>query len=247
MTSFGVNTAPSNGVNQSFATIPLVNNRMALYTLSIRAPGNAKQAYVNYTFPLSPASLVKEVSSLTAFYDVAGSSTQLGVQRTVDSYGLTPAIFHIEGTTGWQYHATDGLTTTGIDSIIQLEQLLATYAGLNTTAASQNQPLYTLEFYDHFKNDYWQVEPFGKQEVKQAENRPLLAYYGFHFVGVVNLNAPPGSSNTTTLFGSDYNGKASTLGATVSGVASAQAASTPGAAAITAQAKSQFTKSGVTQ
>jgi hypothetical protein len=216
---------------QSFSTQPVLNTRLALYALSIRAPDGT--AYQTYTFPISPASLVKEYSALTNSFDVAGTPQQNGVQRVIDGYGLTPATFHLEGTTGWQLHSTDGFTATGIESILQLEQMLALYAQLNATAVASNQPLYTLEFFDYFKNDFWQIEPMGRQEFRQSRERPLIINYSLHWQGVVDLSAPSSPSSTTTLFDTNASSLNSTATAT-SNLETGYADNTPGAQAFQA-------------
>jgi hypothetical protein len=214
---------------QSFSTRPVLNTRLALYALSIRSPGGA--AYQTYTFPISPASLVKEYSALTNSFDVAGTPQQNGVQRTIDTYGITPVSYHLDGTTGWQQHSTDGFVATGIESILQLEQMLALYAQLNATAVAGNQPLYTLEFFDYFLNDFWQIEPMGRQEFRQSRERPLVVNYSLHWQGVRDLSAPAGPSSTTTLFDSSSSSVGTTAAAT-SFLETGYADNTPGAQAL---------------
>ncbi len=177
--------------SQSFKTQPLSNTRMALFALSIRSPKNSAQAYATYTFPISPAAVSKEYTSMTNIYDVQGSPTQSGVQRIVDIYGNSPVTFQIEGTTGWKFHQADGFQFSGVDSIAVLQDFLQTYAQLNQTQSNGNQPLYTLEFYDFFNSDFWQIEPIGRQEVRQSRDRPQILNYSFRFAGIVDLNNPP--------------------------------------------------------
>lgn len=216
---------------QSFSTRPVLNTRLALYALSIRSPGGA--AYQTYTFPISPSALTKEYSALTNSFDVAGTPQQNGVQRVIDGYGITPKTFHVEGTTGWQQHSTDGFVATGIESILQLEQMLALYAQLNATAVAGNQPLYTLEFFDYFQNDFWQVEPMGRQEFRQSRDRPLIVNYSLHWQGVVDLSAPAVASSTTTLFESNASSLNSTAAATANATSTnGYADNTPGAQAF---------------
>jgi len=228
--SFNGAATPSSGPFQSFATIPVANTRIALYALSIRS--STGEAYETYTFPLSPGSLVKEHTSLSNSWNVAGTPQQNGVQREIDVYGDTPATFHLEGTTGWQTHSTDGFAYNGIDSILQLEKLLSDYAQLNATAVAAGNPLYTLEFYDYFKNDFWQVQPMGRQEFRQVKDRPLLISYSLHWEGVVDLSAPPSSSSSTTLFGSNANSSLSSLNSSVSGTVTDYEPNTPGASSL---------------
>lgn len=176
--------------NQSFGTIPVTPHRIALYSMSIRAPGIPFLAYASYTFPLSPAAILKDFTSLTNYFDVQGEPEDGGVARIIDSYGNTPVIYSISGTTGWKMHATDGYALTGLDSIKALQEFLHLYAKLNATQGATNQPPYTLEFYDYFSGEFWQVEPFGKQEFRQSRDRPLLTNYSLRWAGVRNLGSP---------------------------------------------------------
>ena len=177
---------------QSFRNIPTPNFQPAVYALVIRSPMPPYAAVYGYTFPLSPEAIRKEYSAMSSIYDVAGSPSQLGVQRIVDQFGNSPVIYTIEGTTGWQYHGTDGYTLTGLQSIIALENLLAQYAFLNQQQAQNNVPnLYVLEFYDYFKGDFWEVVPVGPQGIRQNRQRPLLLTYFFRLAGIRPLNAPP--------------------------------------------------------
>src|SRR5579859_2208998 len=107
----------SGTVRQQFKTYPAPNLGQALYMLQIRSPQPASTVNTSYIFPLSPSSVRKDVTSLTTYYDVAGDSTNQGVQRIIDFYGVTPAMFVLEGTTGWKWHSTDGYQYTGLQSI----------------------------------------------------------------------------------------------------------------------------------
>jgi hypothetical protein len=116
--------------DQIFRTTPVPNYQTCLYTLSIRG-GNGLAELVSYTFPISPQSIRKDRRALSNIYDTQGSALNQGVSRQVDSYGLTPPMYVIEGTTGWQKHSSDGMSLTGLQSIQQLQQLLAQYAALS--------------------------------------------------------------------------------------------------------------------
>lgn len=177
------------GLEQNFSTIPLSNFNTALYELAIRAPGSSQALISAYTFPISPSAVQKEVVAMTNIFDVRGSAAQNGVQRIADTYGDAPPIFVIRGTTGWQYHSTDGFAFTGLDSIIAVENLLQQFAQLNQVQAQVNQPLYTLEFYDYFKGEFWQVVPMGPQGISQSNRRPLLFDYVFRFAAIRSLDS----------------------------------------------------------
>lgn len=171
--------------NQTFATIPVNNNNYALYVLVIRDTSNSP--FITFTFPLSPQSLSKSFNAMANIFDVNGDASTHGVQRIIDQYGNAPPIYTIEGHTGWKLHSQDGYTNNGLESIQQLEGVLNVYATLNVTQGESNQPPYTLEFYDYFKQEFWQVEPIGPQEIKQSAQRPLYSYYSFKFAAVKNL------------------------------------------------------------
>lgn len=177
------------GQGQQFSTLPVANTQLSLYSLVIRGQGFDLTS--GYTFPISPANIRKEPVALTNFYDVAGTPDLLGVQRIIDVYGQTPPLYTIEGTTGWKLHSTDGFGLTGLDSIRALEDVLGQFAFLNQQIVfgQQGQDLYTLEFYDYFRNDYWQVVPYGPQMVRQSRARPLFVDYLFRLLCVQNLTS----------------------------------------------------------
>lgn len=128
---------------------------------------------------------------MSSYSETQGTPLQQGVARVVDVYGLTPPIFTIEGTTGWDRHASDGYILTGLQSVQLLAAFLARYAQLNQIQrAAGIAQLYALEFYDYFGDNFWQVEPVGPQILRQAADRPLLTYYRFRWVGVKPVGIP---------------------------------------------------------
>lgn len=176
---------------QSFRNYPVPNQLPALYTLSIRNPGYSAREYASYTFPLTPSMIRKDYNAMSRVYDVQGSPEQNGVQRLVDSYGLAPPIFTVEGTTGWQRHISDGFLLTGQESIRVLQTLLSRYASLNQTQVKSGNPeLYTLEFYDYFSKQYWVVEPVGPQGFMQNRAQPLYTHFRFRWAAVQSVSAP---------------------------------------------------------
>ena len=177
---------------QTFQTKPLPNSRLALYSLVIRSATPPHPAILSYIFPLSPASVRRESTSMTNIYDVASATASGGVQRIADLYGQSPTTFSIEGTTGWQYHATDNFLHTGIESALALQAALTSFGTLNAQqqAAGNNSP-YIMEFYDYFEQDYWQVVPVGKQVFSITQARPLLIDYSIQLAGIQSLNSAP--------------------------------------------------------
>ena len=161
------------------------------YQLSIRAPGQVVAEIATYTFPLSPAALRTVRSGMSTYNDTQGTANSQGVTRVVDRYGLSPPMFSIQGTTGWDYHLSDGYILTGLQSLQLLAQFLARYATLNELQrAAGNPDLYTLEFYDYFLTQFWQIEPVGPQGLRQSADRPLLTYYEFNWIGVAPIGLP---------------------------------------------------------
>lgn len=174
-----------------FRTIPVPDDQPALYQLSIRAPSQAFAELATYTFPLSPSALRTERNSLSSFSETQGPPPQQGVNRIVDTYGLSPPVFTIEGTTGWDRHLSDGFILTGLQSLRLLDKFLARYAELNQTQRQAGNPeLFALEFYDYFSLNFWQVEPIGPQIFRQSADRPLLTYYRFKWAAVRPVRLP---------------------------------------------------------
>jgi len=182
-------------LQQSFRAVQVPNTQLALYTLSIRFPGRAAAPFKVYTFPVSPQAIRKTFTSMSTIYDVPGTPLYNGVQREVDVYGLSPVTYTVEGTTGWQRHSNDGYLFTGLQSVQAIQALLSEYALLNQVQM-QNQltNLYTLEFYDYFNREFWQIEPIGPQGITQDASQPLYTKYRFTWAGINRVDAPIFSS-----------------------------------------------------
>lgn len=178
-------------LTQGFSTVKVPNLRLALYTLSIRSPGFSLLSFFTYTFPISPTSIRKSYSAMSTMYDTSGPPSTQGVTRSFDDFGNCPVMYSIEGTTGWDRHQTDGFIFTGLQSIQQIQSLLTLYAQLNQVQKQANNPqMYSLEFYDYFNGEFWQVQPIGEQEIRQSERAPLLQYYRFQLAGIKPVSAP---------------------------------------------------------
>ncbi len=187
--------APFTSPYQTFRQVPVPNTRSAIYTLSIRYPGALSAPYSVYTFPMSPSSLRKTYTAMSTAFDTAGDPSYQGVQRQVDIYGNAPVTYVLEGTTGFNRHSNDAYLATGLQSIQNLATLLAQYAELNQYQIQAGiSVLYTLEFYDYFSNDFWQVEPLGQQGFYQDASQPLWIKYRFMLAGVKRVDAPIFSS-----------------------------------------------------
>lgn len=176
---------------QNFRTITVPVSQPCMYQISIRAPGQMFAEFSTYTFPLSPSMLQSSRPAMSSFSDVRGPVSSQGITRTVDRYGLAPPLFTIEGTTGWDRHLIDGYVLTGLQSLQLLKQFLERYETLNQTQIAAGNPnLYSLEFYDYFMQQFWQIEPIGPQQIRQTSDRPLLTYYRFHWAAVKPVGMP---------------------------------------------------------
>ena len=168
-----------------FRTKSVAADQSPLYQLRLCAPVITALELATFTFPLSPSSLRTERSSISTYTDTQGPALQQGVRRNMDIYGLAPPIFTIEGTTGWDQHSADGYEMSGLESMQKLAQFLALYADLNQVLRVGGVPfLHTLEFYDYFTSNFWQIEPVGPQIFQQDATRPLLVYYRFRWVAI---------------------------------------------------------------
>jgi hypothetical protein len=169
----------------NFATVIVPHDQLALYQLTINSPDPPFLPVTTYTFPLSPQRIRKRFTALSQMYDTAGSPLTGGVLRTIDTYGVTPFFYEIEGTTGWNLHSNDGFIKTGMASIHILQDMFQEYAQLNQIQQLNNDPnMYTMEFADFFNAEFYQVEPMGPQEVLSSDRAPMLQYYRLRMAGV---------------------------------------------------------------
>jgi hypothetical protein len=178
----------------AYNTFPSAINRPPLYTLSLRNPGNSLSIFngSTYTFPIPPQFMRREVNALNQIMDMSGPSINQGVGRNADIFGQSPPIYNIRGTTGYKFHSTDGYIWDGISSITILKNIISQFHTLNKQQIDnfQGGNLYTLEFYDYFMNEYWQVVPIGPQGVEQTADKPLWAYYNFRFAAIKPVSSP---------------------------------------------------------
>ena len=174
-----------------FSTIKTPNTRAPIYMLSIRAPAPPFPPVETFIFPLSPGSVRKSFAGLSAVYDTPGPPETGGVTRMIDTYGVTPFTYEIEGTTGWDRHQTDGYLYTGLQAIQRIQRLFQNYAMYNQVQRELGDPnLYFLEFSDFFNGEFYRVEPIGPQEVRASDRAPLLQYYRFRLVGIQPVGSP---------------------------------------------------------
>jgi hypothetical protein len=174
-----------------FNTYSATNARPPLYTLSLRNPATFFSGNTTYTFPIAPQFMRKEKPSLAQVMDIAGSSANQGVARNIDLFGEAPPMYTIRGTTGAKYHSTDGYIWDGIQSITIVQNIISQFWSKNAIQIENGQGgnLYTLEFYDYYMDEYWQVVPVGPQGIEQNADKPLWAYYTFRFMAVQPVSA----------------------------------------------------------
>ena len=179
-------------MGQMFRTEPVgLGSIPAMYQLSIRSPGPTFSEIATYTFPITPSQLRMDFSSLSSFTDTQGPPISRGVTRVMDTYGLAPPVYTLEGTTGYDRHMSDGFVLSGIQSMLLLNQFLAQYATMNQVQRAVGNPqLFTLEFYDYYMNQYWVVEPIGPQVYRQGNDKPTLIYYRFRWAAVCPAGVP---------------------------------------------------------
>lgn len=165
-----------------------------LYALALRAPTAPYVPLAIYTFPLGPSQIRRGVMGMGNFYDMGGNPANFGVNRVPDIYGQSPPIYTIIGTTGVKYHSGDNYLYTGLESIEILFSIIAQYYSLNAAQAQAGQNnLYTLEFYDYYMGQFWQVVPLGDQSMSQNNLKPQLIYYSLRLVGIASLEQPIGA------------------------------------------------------
>jgi hypothetical protein len=180
-------------VQQRFATLPVANLGTTLYVLSLRAPGPSASPIpsLTFVFPLTPQQVRKEPVALNMPYDVQGDPGQGGVQRLVDMWGEAPPTYIISGHTGWKLHAMDGFRYNGKQAIQKLQELLSTFAQVNQQLMlDQATEFYTLEFYDYWMEEFWQVVPVGPQGIMQSADRPILSGYALRLMAIQAIDSP---------------------------------------------------------
>lgn len=180
-------------VQQKFSTLPVANLGTTLYVLSLRAPGASAVPVPQFTFvfPLSPQQIRKEPITLNTIYDVQGDPNQLGVERMVDMWGQSPPIYTISGHTGWKLHSMDGFRYNGKEAVLRLQNLLATFAAVNQQLMlNQATEFFTMEFYDYFMEEFWQVVPIGPQATMQSADRPIINNYQLRLACIKAIDSP---------------------------------------------------------
>jgi hypothetical protein len=146
---------------------------------------------LTYIFPISPAAVKKEFSSLNTVYDVQGSPQNQGVQRLVDMWGQAPPIITLRGTTGWKRHSLDFFALSGKDSLTMIQNLLSTFAQKNQELMAKNATdYYSLELYNYWDSEFWSVVPIGPQGIEQSADRPIIGTYIFRLACIRAVAAP---------------------------------------------------------
>ncbi len=174
---------PGLQTNQTFGVQYVANTLKPIYVLTMVSPSMGANVQINYVLPISPQSLTIQRKSLSAWYETQGSSNQQYVNRIIDLYGLTPMIFTIRGTTGFNRYSNTGYSSTGIELMKQLQKILEDYF----SSVQSSQPS-QLQWLDYFYREYWEVVPIGPINIRQDASRPLWMYYELTLAGTHRLN-----------------------------------------------------------
>jgi len=184
----------ANASIQKFRNTPVINRISNLFSLQIvgtNAPGHAKSSvYMSYFFPISPTGLIKTIPVLNRPFTVQGIPVAGGAQYYMDIYGQAPPVWKITGTTGWQYHLTDGNTLTGTESLRFLQTFFRFfhYLSLNQTSSTTT---YIIELYNYAENEFWEVIPVDKLIFSYDEKEPLFGKYDVTLQSIRKVADPP--------------------------------------------------------
>jgi len=184
----------ANASIQKFRNTPVINRLSNLFSLQItrtNTPGHAKlPALPKYFFPISPTGLVKTSPVLNRPFTVQGSPNSGGAQYYMDIYGQAPPIWKIMGTTGWQYHLTDGNTITGAESLQYLQLFFQSFHALSLSQTSSTTT-YIIELYNYAENEFWEVVPVDKLIFSYDEKEPLFGKYDITLQSIRMVAGPP--------------------------------------------------------
>lgn len=177
--------------SQYFFTVPFANNQLTLFELVILDPNTFQPIGEPYIFPLSPASINIQYTSMNNYFDVRGTAAQFGVQRIVDQYGIAPPVLTVNGTTGFQFHSLDGYKWSGRNSIQRLLQIINNFTQLVQQAITASQALPQLIWSDTYNQQIYSIVPYGPQGFSMDNSRPLYNNYALQFVIIgTNLVSP---------------------------------------------------------
>lgn len=174
---------PGLQTSASFGVQYVSNTLKPTYVLTLVSPSLGPGIQLEYVLPISPQSLQIQRKSLSSWYETQGTSSQQNVNRIIDLYGLTPIIFTIRGTTGFNKYSNTGYDMTGTQLMKQLQFIMEAYF----SSVQSNQPS-QLQWLDYFYGEYWEVVPVGPFNIQQDASRPLWMYYEFTLAGTHRLN-----------------------------------------------------------
>jgi len=175
---------PGLQTNTTFGVKYVSNTLKPVYVLTLVSPSLGPGIQLQYVLPISPQSLQIQRKSLAAWYETQGTSNQQYVNRIIDLYGMTPMIFTIRGTTGFNKYSNTGYDMSGIDLMKQLQNVLESYF----SSVQSSQPS-QLQWLDYFYQEYWEVVPIGPINITQDASRPLWMYYELTMAGTHRLNS----------------------------------------------------------
>lgn len=204
--------------NAKFGVQYVANTLTPLYLLVMQSMGTVQRTLKNvigigtiqgtvqpvkyessFIFPISPQSLNIQRKSLSAWYETQGSATQNYVNRIIDVYGLTPPIFSIRGTTGFNKYSNTNYNMPGIALMRALQGFIELYFKTSqTSVVIGNTAPSNLQWLDYFYGEYWNVVPIGPVNVRQDSQRPLWMYYELTLAGISPLGQSPPKIDTTT-------------------------------------------------
>jgi len=190
----GTDTFFANASIQKFRNTPVINRLSNLFSLQIirtNTPRHGKSlAIVRYFFPISPTGLIKTIPVLNRPFTVQGIPIAGGAQYYMDIYGQAPPIWKITGTTGWQYHLTDGNTLTGAESLQHLQTFFRYFHFLSLNQTSSTAT-YIIELYNYAENEFWEVIPVDRLIFSYDEKEPLFGKYDITLQSIRKVADPP--------------------------------------------------------
>ena len=160
---------------------------LSIFRIAVYDGTNINQIKYSWTFPISPQMYTRSVVNMSNYYDVAGNDVNGGVKRIVDQYGVSPPIWTFKGTTGYQYHLTDGVQMSGMQSILALFEIIRQYGVDQAQHAKNGTKLDVMELSDYYQQEFWYVTPIGPQNMIRNSRAPILGHYELTFVGISNV------------------------------------------------------------
>lgn len=170
---------------------PGSSSRSAQYILNKYSSTKPVKA-TTFVFPVSPQNSKIERNSLVNWFETQASSNPSArlsqdITRIIDAYGLTPPIFTVSGTTGYNKYQADNFQKTGTAWTTALKKFFSDwYDNLQLTGQPE-----TMQFLDFFQHEFWNVVPVGPLVLNQASTQPLWVFYNFSLAAISPISATP--------------------------------------------------------